>query len=99
MQVGDDIVFVYEIDEENNKIIISNNKKITTNAGYIEVGYSTTKSTLDYKDMEPSENMTASIQVKGTNDTSAEQTATGAPVYIDTHATIAWTQKMPNPDY
>ena len=99
VQKGDDVDFVYEIDEENNKIIISNNKKITTNAGYIEVGYSTTKSTLDYKDMEPSENMTASIQVKGTNDTSAEQTATGAPVYIDTHATIAWTQKMPNPSY
>lgn len=99
VQKGDDVDFVYEIDEENNKIIISNNKKITTNAGYIEVGYSTTKSTLDYKDMEPSENMTASIQVKGTNDTSAEQTATGDPVYIDTHATIAWTQKMPNPSY
>lgn len=99
VQKGDDVDFVYEIDEENNKIIISNNKKITTNAGYIEVGYSTTKSTLDYKDMEPSDKMTASIQVKGTNDTSAEQTATGAPVYIDTHATIAWTQKMPNPSY
>lgn len=99
-QEGDDIDFVYEIDEASNKVIISNYKKITTNnAGYIEVGYSTTKSTLDYKDMEPSDKMTASIQVKGTNDTSAEQTATGAPVYIDTHATIAWTQKMPNPDY
>lgn len=99
VQEGDDVDFVYEIDEENNKIIISNYKKITTNAGYIEVGYSTTKSTLDYKDMEPSENMTASIQVKGTNDTSAERSATGDPVYIDTHATIAWTQKMPNPSY
>lgn len=99
VQEGDDIDFVYEIDEANNKIIISNYKKITTNAGYIEVGYSTTKSTLDYKDMEPSENMTASIQVEGTNGTSDEKTATGGPVYIDTHATIAYTQKMPNPDY
>ena len=99
VQEGDDIDFVYEIDEANNKVIISNYKKITTNAGYIEVGYSTTKSTLDYKDMEPSDKMTASIQVKGTNGTSAEQTATGDPVYIDTHATIAWTQKMPNPSY
>lgn len=101
VQEGDDIDFVYEIDEENNKVIISNYKKITTNAGagYIEVGYSTTKSTLDYKDMEPSDKMTASIQVKGTNGTTAEQTATGDPVYIDTHATIAWTQKMPNPSY
>lgn len=99
VQEGDDVDFVYEIDEANNRIIISNYKKITTNAGYIEVGYSTTKSTLDYKDMERSENMTASIQAKGTNGTSAEQTATGDPVYIDTHATIAWTQKMPNPSY
>ena len=99
VQKGDDVDFVYEIDEENNKIIISNNKKITTNAGYIEVGYSTTKSTLDYKDMEPSDKMTASIQVNGTNGTSDEKTATGDLVYIDTHATIAWTQKMPNPDY
>lgn len=101
VQEGDDIDFVYEIDEASNKVIISNYKKITTNAGsgYIEVGYSTTKSTLDYKDMEPSDKMTASIQVNGTNDTSAEQTATGDPVYIDTHATIAWTQKMPNPSY
>lgn len=100
VQEGDDIDFVYEIDEANNKVIISNYKKITTNnAGYIEVGYSTTKSTLDYKDMEPSDKMTASIKVKGTNGTSAEQTATGDPVYIDTHATIAWTQKMPNPSY
>ena len=100
VQEGDDIDFVYEIDEANNKVIISNYKKITTNnAGYIEVGYSTTKSTLDYKDMEPSDKMTASIQVKGTNGTSAERSATGDPVYIDTHATIAWTQKMPNPSY
>ena len=99
VQEGDDIDFVYEIDEENNKVIISNYKKTTTNAGYIEVGYSTTKSTLDYKDMEPSDKMTASIQVKGTNRTSDEKTATGDPVYIDTHATIAWTQKMPNPSY
>lgn len=100
VQEGDDIDFVYEIDEANNKVIISNYKKITTNnAGYIEVGYSTTKSTLDYKDMEPSDKMTASIQVKGTNGTSAEQTATGDPVYIDTHATIAYTKKMPNPFY
>lgn len=100
VQEGDDIDFVYEIDEASNKVIISNYKKITTNnAGYIEVGYSTTKSTLDYKDMEPSDKMTASIQVKGTNGTSDEKTATGDPVYIDTHATIAWTQKMPNPSY
>lgn len=100
VQEGDDIDFVYEIDEASNKVIISNYKKITTNnAGYIEVGYSTTKSTLDYKDMEPSDKMTASIQVNGTNGTSDEKTATGDPVYIDTHATIAWTQKMPNPDY
>lgn len=99
VQEGDDIDFVYEIDEANNKIIISNYKKITTSAGYIEVGYSTTKSTLDYKDMKPSENLPVSIQVKGTNGTSAERTATGDPVYIDTHATIAWTQKMPNPSY
>ena len=98
-QEGDDIDFVYEIDEANNKVIISNYKKITTNAGYIEVGYSTTKSTLDYKDMEPSEKMTASIQVNGNNGTSDEKTATGDLVYIDTHATIAWTQKMPNPSY
>lgn len=100
VQEGDDVDFVYEIDEASNKVIISNYKKITTNnAGYIEVGYSTTKSTLDYKDMEPSDKMTASIQVKGTNGTSDEKTATGDLVYIDTHATIAWTQKMPNPDY
>lgn len=95
VQEGDDIDFVYEIDEENNKVIISNYKKITTNAGagYIEVGYSTTKSTLDYKDMEPSENMTASIRVKGTNGTTAEKSATCDPVHIDTHATIAYTKK------
>lgn len=99
VQEGDDIDFVYEIDEANNKIIISNYKKITTNAGYIEIGYSTTKSTLDYKDMEPSKNMTASIRVEGTNGTSDEKSAIGDPVYIDTHATIAWTQKMPNPSY
>lgn len=99
VQEGDDVDFVYEIDEEHNKVIIYNDKKITTSAGYIEVGYSTTKSTLDYKDMESSEKLPASIQVKGTNGTSAEKTATGNPVYIDTHATIAWTQKMPNPSY
>ena len=100
VQEGDDIDFVYEIDEANNKVIISNYKKITTNnAGYIEVGYSTTKSTLDYKDMEPSDKMTALIRVEGTNGTSDEKSVTGDPVYIDTHATIAWTQKMPNPSY
>lgn len=99
VQEGDDVDFVYEIDEANNKVIISNYKKNTTSAGYIEVGYSTTKSTLDYRDMESSEKLPASIQVKGTNGTTDEKTATGNPVYIDTHATIAWTQKMPNPSY
>lgn len=99
VQEGDDVDFVYEIDEENNKVIISNCKKISTIAGFIEVGYSTTKSTLDYVDMQASEAMTASIQVKGKNSTSVTKTQTGDPVYIDTHATIAWTQKMPNPSY
>ena len=99
VQEGDDVDFVYEIDEANKKIIISNYKKITTNTGYIEVGYDTTKSTLDYKDMDPSENLPVSIQVKGNNGTTVKKTATGNPVYIDTHATIAWTQKMPNPSY
>lgn len=99
VQKGDDVDFVYEVDEEKNKVIIYNYKNIIANAGYIEVGYSTTKSTLDYKDMKPSENLPVSIQVKGTNGTTDEKTATGNPVYIDTHATIAWTQKMPNPSY
>ena len=99
VQEGDDVDFVYEIDEENNKVIISNCKKISTIAGFIEVGYSTTKSTLDYVDMQASEAMTASIQVKGKNSTSVTKTQTGDPVYIDTHATIAYTQKMPNPSY
>ena len=99
VQEGDDVDFVYEIDEENNKVIISNCKKISTIAGFIEVGYSTTKSTLDYVDMQASGAMTASIQVTGKNSTSVTKTQTGDPVYIDTHATIAWTQKMPNPSY
>lgn len=105
LQEGDDPDFVYKVDEENNQVIIYNYKKTTSaQGGYIEVGYSTTKSTLDYKDRDPADESTASEKLELTVSASAdgkteEKKATGDPVYIDTHATLAWTQKKANPSY
>ena len=48
--------FVYDIDEENNKVTIYNYKSYPTGtSGYIEFAYETTKETTEYTDMSVSE--------------------------------------------
>ena len=85
--------FVYEIDEENNKAIIYNYKPYPTGeAGYVEFAYETTKDTTNYTDMTSSTKVPAKIYA--TSDTTTVTKESGAEeVYIDTHATIAYTQK------
>ena len=85
--------FVYDIDEENNKVTIYNYKSYPTGtSGYIEFAYETTKETTEYTDMSVSENVHAKVYATNENSTvTADATADG--VYIDTHATIAYTQK------
>lgn len=85
--------FVYSVDEENNKAIIYNYKPYPTGeAGYIEVSYSTSKNTMNYVDMGGSTEVHA--KVYATNDASTVTAeADAVPVYIDTHATISYTQK------
>lgn len=85
--------FVYSVDEENNKATIYNYKPYPTGeAGYIEISYSTSKNTMSYVDMGGSTEVHA--KVYATNDASTVTAETDAvPVYIDTHATISYTQK------
>lgn len=85
--------FVYDIDEENNKVTIYNYKSYPTGtSGYIELAYETTKETTEYTDMSVSDNVSAKVYATNENSTvTADAIADG--VYIDTHATIAYTQK------
>lgn len=85
--------FVYEIDEENNKAIIYNYKPYPTGeAGYVEFAYETTKDTTNYADMTSSTKVPA--KVYATSDTTTVTKESEAEeVYIDTHATVAYTQK------
>ena len=85
--------FVYEIDEENNKAIIYNYKPYPTGeAGYVEFAYETTKDTTNYTDMTSSTRVPA--KVYATSDTTTVTKESEAEeVYIDTHATVAYTQK------
>mgnify|MGYP004641830175 CR=1 FL=1 len=85
--------FVYEIDEENNKAIIYNYKPYPTGeAGYVEFAYETTRDTTNYADMTSSTKVPA--KVYATSDTTTVTKESEAEeVYIDTHATVAYTQK------
>lgn len=61
--------FVYEIDEENNKVTIYNYKPYPTGeAGYVEFSYETTKDTMQYLDMGASTKVHA--KVYATNESS-----------------------------
>ena len=85
--------FAYRIDEENNKAIIYNyNPYPTGEAGYIEISYSTSRPTIYYTDMGGSDELNATIYATNSNSTVTKD-ATAAPVYIDTHATISYTEK------
>ena len=92
--MGDDAPdFVYEVDEESNKVTIYNYKPYPTGeAGYVEVSYETAKNTVSYIDMGSSTKVKAKVYA-----TNAASTVTAESeadeVYIDTHATIAYTQK------
>ena len=85
--------FVYEIDEENNKAIIYNYKPYPTGeAGYVELAYETTRDTTNYTDMACSTKVPAKIYATN-NDTTVTKESEAEEVYIDTHATVAYTQK------
>ena len=85
--------FVYSVDEKNNKAIIYNyNPYPAGEAGYVEVSYSTTKNTMNYIDMGGSTNLKAKVYATNANSTVTKE-AEAEPVYIDTHATISYTQK------
>lgn len=92
--MGDDAPdFVYEVDEESNKVTIYNYKPYPTGeAGYVEVSYETAKNTVSYIDMGSSTKVKAKVYATNAASTvTAESEAN--EVYIDTHATIAYTQK------
>lgn len=90
---GDNPDFVYEIDEENNKVTIYNYKPYPTGeAGYVEFSYETTKDTMQYLDMGASTKVHAKVYATNQASTVTKE-AEADEVYIDTHATIAYTQK------
>ena len=85
--------FVYSIDEGANKAYIYNYSPYPTGeAGYVEVAYSTSKTTMYYKDMEMSDKFSAKISATNSNST-VTKSVQADPVCIDTHATISYTQK------
>lgn len=85
--------FVYEIDEENNKVTIYNYKPYPTGeAGYAEFSYETTKDTMQYLDMGASTKVHAKVYATNESSTVTKESEADE-VYIDTHATIAYTQK------
>lgn len=85
--------FVYKIDEANNKAIIYNYQPYPSGeAGYIEFSYETTKTTLYYTDMGGSTKVPVKAYATNANSTVTAD-AEADPVYIDTHATISYTQK------
>lgn len=85
--------FVYEIDEENNKAYIYNYAPYPAGeAGYVEIAYETTKTTMSYTDMAASTTVPTKIYATNSNSTVTAE-ATADPVYIDSQATISWTQK------
>ena len=71
--------FVYDIDEENNKVTIYNYKSYPTGtSGYIEFAYETTKETTEYTDMSVSDNVPAKVYATNENSTvTADATADG----------------------
>lgn len=90
---GDNPDFVYEIDEENNKVTIYNYRPYPTGeAGYVEFSYETTKDTMQYLDMGASTKVHAKVYATNQASTVTKE-AEADEVYIDTHATIAYTQK------
>ena len=90
---GDNPDFVYEIDEKNNKVTIYNYKPYPTGeAGYVEFSYETTKDTMQYLDMGASTKVHAKVYATNQASTVTKE-AEADKVYIDTHATIAYTQK------
>lgn len=90
---GENPDFVYTIDEENNKAIIYNYAPYPTGeAGYVEFYYSTDKTTLYYADMGGSTKVHAKMYATNDNSTVTAE-AEAKEVYIDTHATISYTQK------
>lgn len=85
--------FIYEIDEENNKVTIYNYKPYPTGeAGYVEFSYETTKDTMQYLDMGASTKVHAKVYATNESSTVTKESEADE-VYIDTHATIAYTQK------
>lgn len=85
--------FVYKIDEANNKAIVYNYQPYPSGeSGYIEFSYETTKNTLYYTDMGGSTKVPVKAYATNANSTVTAD-AEADPVYIDTHATISYTQK------
>ena len=84
---GEEPDFVYEKDEANNKVTIYNYKDLTSGvAGFVEFAYTTNRSTFEYKDMEPSGRVTATVRATG--EAEVTKTASEAPVYIDTQVSL-----------
>lgn len=78
--------YVYK--EDGNNIIIYNRHDISaTTHGYIEVSYFNAESTLNYKDMEPSNPFKAQLFIKNA-DKEITEDSNEIPLYIDTDAKI-----------
>lgn len=87
--------FVYEINEEKNEVYIYNYAEISSGeSGYLEFSYTTTRPTLDYEDMAPSDEVKAKITVQGESGDTVGADGAADKVYIDTHAAISSVQKQ-----
>ena len=83
----------YDHPEESEQIIITNYKDISSaQNGFIELGYSTSKTTYYYTDMGQSEPFRADMTIERNNDTISAQ-SDRIPVIINTAAGLVSTQK------
>ena len=80
--------YAYKESDDHNSIIIFNRHDISaTTHGYIEVSYFNAESTLNYKDMEPSNPFKAQLFIKNA-DKEITEDSNEIPLYIDTDAKI-----------
>ncbi len=86
--------YAYKESDDHNSIIIFNRHDISaTTHGYIEVSYFNTESTLNYKDMEPSEPFKANLAINNEGKDITKD-SNEIRLYIDTDAKISYVKKQ-----
>ena len=91
---GEQDDFAYYVDDETDEIVVYNCKTVSAAVeGYFEVSYLTSKTTFNYRDMDPSDPFHAEITVQTADEDDVIASSEEIPVYINTSATVVSTEK------